>query len=84
MTAGDGLRLAAWGPEVFAEDRRALGRLASAAARTLEAQRLNTEPNAQLLVDFEGGAGKDKIALGYTPGDVAMGDVILQENLQHH
>ena len=38
--AGPGLRLAAWGPEVFAEDRRALNRLATAAARTLEAQRL--------------------------------------------
>ena len=39
--AGDGLRLAAWGPDVFAEDRRMLGRLAAAAARTLEAQRLS-------------------------------------------
>jgi two-component system sensor histidine kinase KdpD len=40
VPAGDGLRLAAWGPEIFAEDRRALGRLATTAARTLEAQRL--------------------------------------------
>ncbi len=40
VAAGDGLRLAAWGPEIFAEDRRTLGRLAAAAARTLEAQRL--------------------------------------------
>ena len=40
VPAGDGLRLAAWGPDIFAEDRRTLGRLASAAARTLEAQRL--------------------------------------------
>jgi K+-sensing histidine kinase KdpD len=38
--AGGGLRLAAWGPELFAEDRRTLNRLANAAARTLEAQRL--------------------------------------------
>lgn len=38
--ARDGLRLVAWGPEVFAEDRRTLGRLAAAAARTLEARRL--------------------------------------------
>ncbi|HET9141240.1 sensor histidine kinase [Actinophytocola sp.] len=38
--AGNGLRLAAWGPDIFAEDRRALSRLAAAAARTLEAQRL--------------------------------------------
>lgn len=38
--AGEGLRLAAWGPAVFAEDRRTLARLAAAAARTLEAQRL--------------------------------------------
>lgn len=38
--AGNGLRLAAWGPDVFAEDRRTLHRLATAAARTLEAQRL--------------------------------------------
>jgi two-component system sensor histidine kinase KdpD len=38
--AGDGLRLAGWGPQIFAEDRRTLHRLAAAAARTLEAQRL--------------------------------------------
>lgn len=38
--AGNGLRLVAWGPELFAEDRTTLLRLASAAARTLEAQRL--------------------------------------------
>jgi K+-sensing histidine kinase KdpD len=38
-TAGDGLRLSAWGPEIFAEDRRTLGRLATAAARILETQR---------------------------------------------
>ncbi|WIN00856.1 DUF4118 domain-containing protein [Actinoplanes oblitus] len=38
--AGDGLRLAAWGPELIGEDRRTLARLAAAAARTLEAQRL--------------------------------------------
>ena len=41
--AANGLRLVAWGPEVFAEDRRTLSRLASAAARTLEAQRLADE-----------------------------------------
>jgi len=41
--AGPGLRLAAWGPDVFAEDRHALTRLATAAARTLEAQRLADE-----------------------------------------
>jgi len=40
VPAGNGLRLAAWGPDIFAEDRRTLGRLATAAARTLEAQRL--------------------------------------------
>jgi K+-sensing histidine kinase KdpD len=40
VPAGDGLRLAAWGPDIFAEDRRTLSRLATAAARTLEAQRL--------------------------------------------
>jgi signal transduction histidine kinase len=38
--AGNGLRLAAWGPDTFAEDRRTLTRLATATARTLEAQRL--------------------------------------------
>ena len=37
--AGAGLRLSAWGPEVFAEDRRTLGRLASAVARVVETQR---------------------------------------------
>jgi K+-sensing histidine kinase KdpD len=43
--AGAGLRLVAWGPEVFAEDRRTLARLAAAAARTLEAQRLANQAN---------------------------------------
>ncbi|SDY96279.1 two-component system, OmpR family, sensor histidine kinase KdpD [Micromonospora pattaloongensis] len=38
--AGDGLRLAAWGPALIGEDRQTLARLAGAAARTLEAQRL--------------------------------------------
>jgi len=38
--AGDGLRLAAWGVRVFAEDRRTLARMATAAARMLETQRL--------------------------------------------
>ena len=40
VAAGGGLRLLDWGPELFAEDRRALARLATAAARTLETQRL--------------------------------------------
>jgi two-component system sensor histidine kinase KdpD len=41
--AGGGLRLIAWGPPVFAEDRGALNRLAAAAARTVENQRLADE-----------------------------------------
>jgi K+-sensing histidine kinase KdpD len=41
--AGGDLRLLAWGPPVFAEDRRALSRMAAAAARTLENQRLADE-----------------------------------------
>lgn len=41
--AGDGLRLVGWGPPVFAEDRGMLTRIASAAARTLEARRLSGE-----------------------------------------
>jgi two-component system sensor histidine kinase KdpD len=40
VDAATGLRLVAEGPPVFGEDRRLLGRLAAAAARTLEAQRL--------------------------------------------
>jgi K+-sensing histidine kinase KdpD len=40
VPAADGLRLLAWGPQIFAENRRVLERLAAAAARTLEAQRL--------------------------------------------
>src|SRR5947208_2193249 len=40
VAAADGLRLVAHGPELFGEDRRLLSRLATAAARTLEAQRL--------------------------------------------
>ncbi len=38
--AGAGLRLVAWGPEVFAEDRRTLQRMAAVAARTLHTQRI--------------------------------------------
>ncbi|GIH13850.1 ATP-binding protein [Rugosimonospora africana] len=40
VEAAPGLHLIAVGPTLFAEDRRLLGRLAAAAARTLEAQRL--------------------------------------------
>ncbi|HEU4347870.1 MAG TPA: ATP-binding protein [Actinoplanes sp.] len=40
VAAASGLRLLAWGSPLFAEDRRALARIAAAAARTLEAQRL--------------------------------------------
>lgn len=40
VAAGAGLRLLGWGPQLFAEDRRALARLAAAAARTLQTQRL--------------------------------------------
>ena len=40
VAAGDGLRLLGWGPPLFAEDRRALARLAATAARTLQTQRL--------------------------------------------
>jgi K+-sensing histidine kinase KdpD len=49
--AGEGLRLAAWGPDVFAEDRRALDRLATAAARTLEAQRQATRARDLAEID---------------------------------
>jgi K+-sensing histidine kinase KdpD len=41
--AGPGLRLIAWGPEMFAEDRGTLRRMAAAAARTMEAQRLSQQ-----------------------------------------
>jgi K+-sensing histidine kinase KdpD len=41
--AGNGLRLVAWGPETFAEDQQSLQRMAAAAARLLEAQRLTAE-----------------------------------------
>ena len=41
---GTGLRLVADGPELFAEDRQLLGRLAAAAARALEDQQLAGRP----------------------------------------
>jgi K+-sensing histidine kinase KdpD len=41
--AGEGLRLVAWGPEVFGQDAAALRRMAGVTARTLEAQRLAAE-----------------------------------------
>jgi len=40
VAAGGGVRLIGWGPQLFAEDRRALQRLAATAARTLQTQRL--------------------------------------------
>jgi two-component system sensor histidine kinase KdpD len=43
VEAPAGLRLAAWGPSVFAEDRGMLSRLAAAAARLRENQRLADE-----------------------------------------
>jgi two-component system sensor histidine kinase KdpD len=43
VDASAGLRLAAWGPPVFAEDRGTLSRLAAAAARLRENQRLADE-----------------------------------------
>lgn len=49
-----GLRLLAWGPPVFAEDRGALSRLAAAAARTVENQRLADEAaRAQELAQID-------------------------------
>ena len=50
----------------------------------LYAEYLGTQANSQLLVDFEGGAGKDRISFDYIPGDVQDGTVTLQANLQHH
>jgi hypothetical protein len=46
----------------------------------LNAQGVNTEANSILNVYFEGGAGKDKITLGYTPGDLAFGQVFLAKD----
>ena len=40
VAAGEGLRLVADGPQLFAPDQRFLARLAAAAARTLQAERL--------------------------------------------
>jgi len=52
--AGDGLRLVAWGEKVFAEDRRTLARMATAAARTLETQRLaETAAHARDLAEID-------------------------------
>jgi K+-sensing histidine kinase KdpD len=52
--AGSGLRLVAWGPEMFAEDQRSLQRMAAAAARTLEAQRLSQRAaRAQELAEID-------------------------------
>jgi two-component system sensor histidine kinase KdpD len=52
--AGNGLRLVAWGPEMFAENQRSLQRMAAAAARTLEAQRLSQRAaRAQELAEID-------------------------------
>lgn len=51
VRAADGLRLVCEGPEVFAEDRPLLSRLAAAAARTLEAQRQAAQADRLAEVD---------------------------------
>jgi two-component system sensor histidine kinase KdpD len=52
--AGDGLRLVAWGDRVFAEDRRTLLRMATAAARMVETRRLADEAaHAQDLAEMD-------------------------------
>jgi K+-sensing histidine kinase KdpD len=51
VTAGDGLRLVAEGPELFAEDRSLLTRLAKAAARAWEGQQLAGEARQLAEVD---------------------------------
>ena len=52
--AGPGLRLVAWGPDMFAEDQATLRRMAAAAARTLEAQRLSRQAaRADDLADID-------------------------------
>ena len=52
--AGPGLRLVAWGPDMFAEDQGTLRRMAAAAARTLEAQRLSRQAaRADDLADID-------------------------------
>ncbi|HET7277082.1 MAG TPA: DUF4118 domain-containing protein [Dermatophilaceae bacterium] len=43
VTAGEGLELTAYGPQLFAEDRRLLGELAATAGRAWERQRLAQE-----------------------------------------
>ncbi|MCA2212147.1 sensor histidine kinase [Jidongwangia harbinensis] len=43
VAAGGGSRLLGWGPHLFAEDRRALARLATAAGRTWQTHRLAGE-----------------------------------------
>ncbi len=54
VPAAPGLRMIAGGPELFGEDRRLLGRLAAAAARTLEAQRLaHTAARAEQLAEID-------------------------------
>jgi K+-sensing histidine kinase KdpD len=52
--AGDGLRLVAWGRPVAAEDHRAFARMATAAARTLETQRLaEAAAHAETLAEID-------------------------------
>jgi K+-sensing histidine kinase KdpD len=51
VTAADGLRLVAEGPELFAEDRQLLTRLANAAARAWEGQQLAGEARQLAEID---------------------------------
>ncbi|MGH3713358.1 MAG: sensor histidine kinase [Micromonosporaceae bacterium] len=54
VRAGGGIRLQAWGHQVFAEDRRTLARMATAAVRTLETQRLaETAAHADQLAEID-------------------------------
>jgi len=54
VAAGEGLRLVADGPQLFAPDQRFLARLAAAAARTLQAERLALQAaHARELADVD-------------------------------
>jgi two-component system sensor histidine kinase KdpD len=54
VTAGSGRVVLGWGPEVFAEDRRLLGRMARAAAEAVDARQLADQAQrAQALAEVD-------------------------------
>jgi K+-sensing histidine kinase KdpD len=82
--ASSRLRLAGWGPAVFAEDRLTLSRLAAAAARTLETQRLAHQADqAEQLAEIDRARSALLAAVGHDLRTPLAGIKLAVSSLRH-